>query len=56
LRGREPISRKGVHLSAANTKSRILTHSISGVVCDLLRARVTAEKNSVALKSALVRV
>jgi len=29
LRGREPISRKGVHLSAANTKWRILTHSVS---------------------------
>jgi len=56
LRGREPFSRKGVHLSAANTKWRILTHSVSGVVCDLLRARVTAEKNSVVLKSASVRV
>ena len=40
LRGREPISRKGVHLSAANTKWRILTHSVSEVVRDLLRARV----------------
>jgi len=39
----EPISRKGIHLSAANTKWRILTHSVSGVVCDLLCARVTAE-------------
>jgi len=43
LRGREPLSRKGVHLSAANTKWRILTHSVSWVVCDLLCARVTAE-------------
>ena len=35
---------------------RIVTHSVLGVVCDLLRTRVTAETNSKVLKSACVRV
>jgi len=30
---------------------KIATHSVLGVVCDLLRARATIEKNSVVLKS-----
>ena len=34
---------------------RIVTHPVLGVVCDLLRARVTAEKYTVVLKSASVR-
>ena len=33
-----------------------MTHSVLGVLCDLLRAGVTAEKNSVGFKSASVRV
>jgi len=34
---------------------KIVTHSVLGEVCDLLRARVTAEKNSVVFESASVR-
>jgi len=31
-----------------------VTHPVSGVVCDILSAQVTAEKDSVVLKSAFV--
>ena len=31
-----------------------MTHPVSGVVCDILSAQVTAEKDSVVLKSAFV--
>jgi len=34
---------------------RIFTHLVLGLVCDLVRARVTAEKDSVVLRSACVR-
>ena len=32
-----------------------MTHPVLGVVCDLLRARFTSEKDSVVIKSAFVR-
>jgi len=35
---------------------RIVTHSVSGVVCELLRARVTAENKLSGCQSALLRV
>ena len=44
----------GFYLTELTFLYRIVTHSVLGVVCDLLRARMTAEKNAKVLRNACV--
>ena len=45
---------RGFYLTELTFVYRIVTHSVLGVVCDLLRARMTAEKNAKVLRNACV--